>query len=74
MLDITKWFGRWDAAHLLHDASISLMNETICNANVSRYGKNVEAHTSYITTYVAANYKNNHARQCMVELIFLFAI
>ena len=38
MQDIEKWFGRWDARHLLHDASLdSLVNEAFLQVREFEY-------------------------------------
>ena len=49
---MNKWFGKWDASHLLHDSMIHqlipLRTRLVCNVNVLRLGKDVEAYVSHI--------------------------
>ena len=48
MQDMEKWFGRWDATHLIHDASL----DSSVNGNVSWHRRNVEAHASHIIAHM----------------------
>ena len=78
-----KWFGGWDATHLLHDVSLDTsVNEAFCNTNVSWHGgKCGGSHFTHYTAYVAPNYKTNifteqgnHTHRYMLESILLSAI
>ena len=64
MQDIEKWFGWWDARHLLHDASLeSSVNEAFCNAYVSWHGTNVEAHASHVILHMLHLTTNPYSSQ-----------
>ena len=83
MLDIKKWFGRWDALHLLYDASIeATVNEAClqhqCIVAWERFGGSCFIH---YTTYIAPNYKiiffgerEKHTYAYMLQPIPLSAI
>ena len=56
--DMKKWFGKWNASHLLHDASIdSSRNVVFCNANKSCFEKMWRLMFHTFNTYIAPNYK-----------------
>ena len=59
MQDMEKWFGRWDATHLLHDASLdSSVNEAFLQRHcIMTWDKCGGSHFTHYTTHVAANYK-----------------
>ena len=59
MQEMNKWFERYDAAHLLHDASIdSLMNEVFLQCQCIMTLEKCQASCStHYNTYVATNYK-----------------
>ena len=76
MQDMEKWFGRWDATHLIHDASLdSSVNETFLQRQCggSRF--------THYNTHVAPNYKTiffvergNRTHRYMLEPIPLSSI
>ena len=59
MQDIVKWFGRWDATHLLHDASLdSSVNEAFLQHRyIMTWDKCGGSCFTHYTTDVATNYK-----------------
>ena len=72
MQDMKKWFGRWDATHLLHDASLdSFVNEAFLQCQcIMTY---VEAHASHIilqmlhlttNSYSSQNEETTHIDAC----------
>ena len=83
MQDIKKWFGRWDALHLLHDASLdSQVNEAFLQRQcITAWEKSGGSRFIHYTTYVAPNYKTiffsergNRTHPYMLEPIPLSAI
>ena len=54
-----KWFGTWDAIHLLHDASLdSSVNEAFLQCQcIMTWDKGGGLHFTYYTTHVAPDYK-----------------
>ena len=80
MQDKKKWFGRWDATHLLHDAS--LVNEAFLQRQcIMRWDKCGGSRFTHYTTRVAPNYKSiffaereNRTHQHMLEPISLSSI
>ena len=59
MQDMEKWFGRWDATHLIHDASLdSSVNEAFLQRQcIMTWGKCGGSHFTHYTTDVLLNYK-----------------
>ena len=59
MQDLEKWFGRWDATHLLHDASLdSSVNEAFLQHRyIMTWDKCGGSCFTHYTTDVATNYK-----------------
>ena len=83
MQDMNKWFGRWDAIHLLHDASLdSSINDAFLQCQcVMTWDKCGGSHFTHYTTDVAPNYnaiffadQGNHTHRYMLEPIPLSAI
>ncbi|MCO5590826.1 hypothetical protein L7F22_044801 [Adiantum nelumboides] len=83
MQDIKKWFGRWDALHLLHDASIdSQVNEAFLQRQcITAWEKSGGSRFIHYTTHIAPNYKTmffaerrNHTHTYMLDPIPLSAI
>ena len=83
MQDIEKWFRRWDATHLLHDASLdSSVNEAFLQRQcIMRWDKCGGSRFTHYTTHVAPNYKSiffaergNRTHRYMLEPIPLSAI
>ena len=83
MLDIKKWFGRWDACHLVENASNdSQVNEAFLQRQcIMVWEKSGGSRFSHYTTYVAPNYKTlffsergNRAHPYILEPIALSAI
>ena len=53
MQDIEKWFRRWDATHLLHDASLdSLVNEAFLQRQCIMRWDKLKAHASHIILHM----------------------
>ena len=78
-----KWFGRWNATHLLHDASLdSSVNKAFLQCQCSMtWDKCGGSRFTHYTTHVAPNYKSiffaergNCTHRYMLEPIPLFAI
>ena len=78
-----KWFGRWDATHLLHEASLdSFVNEAFLQRQcIMTWDKCGGSHFTHYTTHVAPNYKTiffaergNRTHQYMLEPIPLSTI
>ena len=61
-----KWFCRWDATHLLHDASLdSSVNEAFLQHQcITTWEKCGGAHFTHYTTRVASKYKTVHIDAC----------
>ena len=59
MQDLEKWFGRWDARHLLYDASLdSFVNEAFLQCRcIMTCDKCGGSRFTHYTTNVAPNYK-----------------
>ena len=59
MQDMEKWFGRWDATHLFHDASLdSFINEAFLQRQcIMTWEKRGGSRFTHYTTHVAPNYK-----------------
>ena len=83
MQDIEEWFGRWDATHLIHDASLdSSVNEAFLQRQfIMKWEKCGGSRFTHYTTHVAPNYKTiffakrgNCTHQYMVEPIPLSVI
>ena len=83
MQDMKKWFGRWDATHLLHDASLdSSINEAFLQCRcIMTWDKCGGSRFTHYTTHVARNYQNhilaergNHTHRYMLEPTQLSAI
>ena len=83
MQDIEKWFGRWDARHLLHDASLdSSVNEAFLQRQcIMTWDKCGGSRFTHYTTNVASNYKTiffaergSRTHRYMLELIPLASI
>lgn len=60
MLDIKKWFGRWNACHLVEDASTdSQVNEAFLQRQcIMAWEESGGSRFSHYTTYVSPNYKS----------------
>ena len=80
---MSKWFGRWDATHLLHDASLySSVNEAFLQLQcIMTWEKCGGSHFTHYTTHVAPNYKTiffaergNHTHRYMLDTIPLSVI
>ena len=80
MPDMEKWFGRWDATHLLHDVSLdsSVMRQCEC---IMTWDKCGGSHFTHYTTHVAPNYKTiffvewgNRTNRYMLEPIPLSTV
>ena len=54
-----KWFGRWDATHFLHDASLdSSVTEAIVQCQcIMAWDKCGGSRFTHYTTHIAPNYK-----------------
>ena len=83
MQDIEKWFGRWDARHLLHDASLdSSVNYAFLQFQcIMTWDKCGGSHFTHYTTHVTPNYKiiffterGNRTHRYMLEHISLSTI
>ena len=84
MRDMEKWFRRWDATHLLHDASLdSSVNEAFLQRQyIMSWDKCGGSRFTHYTTHVAPNYKisiffaerGNRTHRYMLEPIPLSAI
>ena len=81
--DMEKWFGRWDATHLIHDASLdSSVNEAFLQRQcIMTWEKCGGSRFTHYTTHVAPNYKTifftergNRMHRYMLEPIPLSAI
>ena len=83
MQDRNKWFGRWDALSLLHDASMdSSMREAILSQSIAAWERFGGSCFTYYITYVAPNYETvfserwNYTHWYVLQLTdtYLFAI
>ena len=57
--DMEKWFARWDATHLLHDASLdsSISEAFVQHQCIMTWDKSRGSRFTNYTTHVAPNYK-----------------
>ena len=84
MQDMEKWFGRWDATHLIHDASLdSSINEAFLQRQcIMTWDTCGGSPFTHYTTHVALNYKttffvergNRVSHRFMLETIQLCTI
>ena len=65
MQDTNKWFGRWDASHLLHDASTdSQVNEAYLQHQcITAWEEAGGSRFIHYTTHIAPNYKKHVLRK-----------
>ena len=56
---VEKWFGKWDATHLVHDASLDfIVNEAFVQWQcIMTWEKCGGSHFTHYTMHVAPNYK-----------------
>ena len=60
MQDTKKWFGKWDAGHLLHDASLDpMVNEAFLQCQcLTKWETIGGSRFTHYTTHIAPNYKS----------------